>query len=61
MDGRALYQPRQTMTLLYCCHAALLLRATCGSVWRPTLEPDPLYLVEGDAVADAIVEPRGLG
>ena len=35
MAGRALYQARQTMTLLYYCRAALLLRETCGSVDRP--------------------------
>ena len=30
-------------------------------VGRPTSEPDPLDLVQCDAVAGAVVEPRGLG
>ena len=35
MDGRALYQTQQSMTLVNYCHAAMLLRETCGSGDRP--------------------------
>ena len=56
MAGWALYQTRQTMTLLYCSPADRLDR------WGGTTsEPYPLDLVQGDAVAGTVVETGGLG
>ena len=35
MEGRALYQAQQSLTLVNYCHAAMLLREACGSGNRP--------------------------